>query len=93
MSYKMINAFVLTAGILFLGACSLDLRIPNGMPPQIVIPPKEEIKVEEPTVENPALEPGRNVMVEVLLPDSERKTEALLEQYKENLENLEKNLD
>jgi len=87
------GAFLLIASVLFLGACSLDMTIPKGMPPQVHMPPKGEIKVEEPIVENPALEPGRNVMVEVLLPDSERKTEALLEQYKANLEALEENLD
>lgn len=93
MSYKTLNVFVLSAGLLFLGACSLDLSIPKGMPPQVIVPPKSEINSGQSEKEIPTLDPGRNVMIEVLLPDSERKTEALLEQYKQNLEALEKNLD
>lgn len=93
MFHKGFNVALVLAMVFFLGACSFDMTIPKGTPPQIIVPPKEEVKVEEPVVKNPALEDGRNVMVEVLLPESERKTEALLEQYKANLEALEENLD
>ncbi|HOX97458.1 MAG TPA: hypothetical protein PL066_03885 [bacterium] len=80
-------------GIVFsFSACSLNLSVPKDVPPQIILSDKtlSEKVSEEPT--QPVLEPGRNVMTEVLLPDAERKTEALLKQYQDNLEALEKNL-
>ena len=93
MFHKSFNVALVLAMVFGFGACSLDLRIPKGMPPQVVVPPKMEKPVTEPVSETPVLDPGRNVMVEVLIPDSERKTEALIEQYKANLEAMEKNLD
>jgi hypothetical protein len=80
-------------GLVFsFSACSLNLSVPKDVPPQVILSEETLSKNSEEKLEQPVLEPGRNVMTEVLIPDAERKTEALLKQYQDNLEAIEKNL-
>lgn len=84
----------------FLGACSFSWsnKIPEGLPPSIVMPEKTEVphqvlddnNGEESEV---SAAEAKALKYEVILPSEERETDRLLEEYQAVLDNIEANLE